>query len=84
MLYVNLYGPQLLYSAHNFGHVFFDAYCTYMYEHTCSPCTTVVEHMEDMAISDSLCVGQPYMGDERVILFLKMAPGHRLVSLRHL
>ena len=36
----------------------------------------VVEHM-DIGIADSLCVGQRYRGDERVILFLKMAPGHR-------
>lgn len=36
----------------------------------------IVEHM-DIGIADSLCVGQRYRGDERVILFLKMAPGHR-------
>ena len=30
-------------------------------------------------IGDSLCVGQKYQGDERVVLFLKMAHGYRLV-----
>jgi len=35
----------------------------------------VAERMEEIA--DSLCVGQPYRGDERVVLFLKMAAGHR-------
>ena len=35
----------------------------------------VVEHME--GIADSLCVAQKYYDDERVILFLKMAPGNR-------
>ena len=35
-----------------------------------------VEHV-DVNIADSLCVGQRYRGDERVVLFLKMAPGHR-------
>ena len=29
-------------------------------------------------IEDSLCIGQPFKGDERVILFLKMASGHKL------
>jgi acetoacetyl-CoA synthetase len=36
----------------------------------------IVEHMGE-GIADSLCVGQKYRGDERVILFLKMAPGYR-------
>ncbi|XP_064392803.1 acetoacetyl-CoA synthetase-like [Halichondria panicea] len=35
----------------------------------------IIEHME--GIADSLCVGQRISGgDERVILFLKMTPGH--------
>jgi len=34
----------------------------------------ITERMEEIA--DSLCVGQPYCGDERVVLFLKMAAGH--------
>ena len=33
------------------------------------------EQMEEIA--DSLCVGQQYQGDERVVLFLKMAAGYR-------
>ena len=33
------------------------------------------EQMEEVA--DSLCVGQQYQGDERVVLFLKMAAGYR-------
>ena len=36
----------------------------------------IVEANEE--IEDSLCIGQPFKGDERVILFLKMASGHKL------
>ncbi|MEM3032339.1 MAG: acetoacetate--CoA ligase [Nitrososphaerota archaeon] len=36
----------------------------------------VVERMPEIA--DSLAVGQPWKGDERVILFVKLAPGHTL------
>lgn len=36
----------------------------------------IVEHMDGVGIADSLCVGQKYRGDERVILFLKMSLGH--------
>ena len=35
----------------------------------------LAEQMEEIA--DSLCVGQQYQGDERVVLFLKMAAGYR-------
>ena len=36
----------------------------------------IVEANEE--IEDSLCIGQPFKGDERVILFLKMTSGHKL------
>lgn len=39
------------------------------------PLILPVDHIEGVA--DSLCVGQWYLGDERVILFLKIAPGYR-------
>ena len=37
---------------------------------------SAVEHMNE-GVADSLCVGQKFRGDERVVLFLKMAPGYR-------
>lgn len=49
-------------------------WCVCVLVEGCVSCT--VEHM-DIGIADSLCVGQRYRGDERVILFLKMAPGQR-------
>ncbi len=39
----------------------------------------VVENMEE--IEDSVVIGQPHDGDERVILFVKLNPGHSLDEL---
>ena len=57
----------------------------HLLEQCCMPCyvppcvvtflPNTVEHIE--GIADSLCVGQKHEDDERVILFLKMAPGYR-------
>lgn len=41
-----------------------------------------VDHMGG-GIADSLCVGQKYRGDERVVLFLKMMPGYRWAHTQH-
>jgi len=38
----------------------------------------VVERMEEIA--DSLAIGQRWKGDQRVILFVKVAPGHSLTT----
>ena len=40
---------------------------------------TLAEQMEEIA--DSLCVGQQYQGDERVVLFLKIAAGYRYYKI---
>ena len=37
---------------------------------------SIVEMNEE--IEDSLCIGQPFKGDERVILFLKLSSGSKL------
>ena len=41
----------------------------------------IYTQMEKLAeIADSLAVGQNYQGDQRVILFIKLAPGHALTD----
>lgn len=38
----------------------------------------VVEAMEE--VEDSLAIGQKWKGDERIVLFIKLAPGHELTE----
>ena len=52
--------------------------CVLLRSHT-SAILFVVDKFSE--VSDSVCVGQPVNGDERVVLFVKMVKGKRYVAV---